>query len=352
MRRGIIVTLVVVTLVAGLGALHLTAQSATPRAPAATMQAPTPHRVVALGRLEPFSEVLRVNGPVGQDAARLAEVRVAEGEWVGRGDIVALLDTRGRMQAALAQAEATLDLRRAALARTRADLDSQERTLAATVEQQRAQRDRARWELERVHTLQRSGLYLETALIDKRLALESAEQVLGSARMTLDRNRVRDERGLRLEEAASLAEQNAAEAAAQRARADLAMVEIRAPIAGRILRRIGRNGEQISNEGIVEIGDTRVMVARVEVFEADIAEVRIGQGVVVTGRAFEGPANGRVERIGLKVNRQSVIGEDPATALDARVIEVMVLLDEAASARLAGFTGLQVRATFVAGEGS
>jgi HlyD family secretion protein len=351
MRGSVIVTLVTFTLVAGFGALQLTAQSATTGAPVVASP-PAPHRTVALGRLEPISEVLRVSGPAGQDAARLAEVRVAEGDWVERGQIVALLDTRGRLLAALAQAEATLDLRRAVLARTRADLESQERTLAASVEQQQAQRDSARWELERLQTLQRSGLYRETALIDRRLALESAEQVLAGARLALQRNRVRDERGLRLEEASAVAEQNAAEAAVRRARADLAMAEILAPISGRVLRRIGRNGEQISSDGIVEIGDTRVMVARVEVFEADVDDVVLGQAVTITGRAFSGAANGRVERIGLKVNRQSVIGEDPATALDARVVEVMVRLDEAWSARVSGFTGLQVRATFAAREGS
>lgn len=338
--------------VAALGIAHISAQPAPQRTPSPTAVAVASPRVVALGRLEPVSEVVRVGGPAGQDAARLVEVRVKEGDWVERGDIVAVLDTRERMRAALGQAEATLELRRAALARARADLDNQEQTLLAALEQQRAQRDRARWDLERLRRLQQSGLYQETALIDRQLALTSAERVLASAQLALDRVRARDARGLRFEEASAIAEVGTAEAALERARVDLSMVEIKAPIAGRVLRRLGRGGEQISNEGILELGDTRVMMARLEVFESDIASVGIGQTVQIVSRAFEGAVTGQVERVGLKVNRQSVVGEDPASALDARVVEVVARLDDAASARLAGFTGLQVRATFVPRAGS
>lgn len=58
------------------------------------------------------------------------------------------------------------------------------------------------------------------------------------------------------------------------------------------------------------------------------------------------PATGVVERVGLKVKRQSVINNDPATDTDARVIEVRVALDAASSVRVSNLTRLQVRAHF------
>jgi HlyD family secretion protein len=333
----------------GVGAYHLSRMRAPDMASAAVAQtqaAPQPRRIVALGRIEPSSEVIRIAAPAGQDAGRIAEIRVVEGQWVERDEIIAVLDTRTRLAAALEQARATLELRQAALAKTIADLESQEKTLAAAMEQQEAQRDRAKWEFERLQQLQRSGIYRDTALIDRRLALEGAEQALTTARLTLERNRRRDASGQRIDEASARAEVTAAEAALTKARADFAFSEIRSPIAGRVLRRMGRAGEQIGQDGLAEIADTRVMFVRAEVFESDLRGVAVDGGVSVTSRALAEPVHGTVSRIGLKVARQSMIGEDPAANLDARVIEVMIRLDEAGSRRTEALTGLQVRALF------
>jgi HlyD family secretion protein len=352
--RTIAATALVVAALAA-GALQVsrqrTADLAAPTAAKADVT-PQPRRIVGLGRIEPASEVMRIAGPAGQDAGRIAELRIAEGQWVEQGEVIAVLDTRARLQAASDQAEATLALRQAALAKTIADLDSQEKTLAAAMEQQEAQRDRAKWEFDRLKQLQQSGIYRDTALIDKRLALEGAEHGLASAKLVLERNRRRDAAGLRIDEATARAEVTAAEAAVAKAKADLAFSEIRSPIAGRVLRRMGRAGEQIGQEGLAEIADTRVMFVRAEVFESDLRLVAVSANATITSRALAEPVRGTVERIGLKVSRQTMIGEDPATSLDARVIEVMIRLDEEGSRRTAGLTGLQVRAAFDPGAGS
>jgi HlyD family secretion protein len=51
---------------------------------------------------------------------------------------------------------------------------------------------------------------------------------------------------------------------------------------------------------------------------------------------------GRVARIGTIVGRQSVTADDPAANTDARVVSVIVELDQASSARAAMFAGLEV----------
>jgi HlyD family secretion protein len=314
--------------------------------------AAAPARIVALGRIEPESELMRIAAPAAQDGGRLAEIRISEGDWVEAGAVIAILDTRPRLTAALEQARATLSLRRASLAKTIADLDSQEKTLTAALEQQEAQRDRAKWDFDRLQQLQKSGLYRDTALIDKRLALDGANHALDSARLLLERNHRRDAMGNRIDEASARAEVAAAEAAISKAQADLAFSEVRSPIAGRVLRRMGRLGEQIGQDGFAEIADTRVMMVRAEVFESDLRHIQVGGIATIASRALDRPLSGTVERIGLKVNRQTIIGEDPAAALDARVIEVLIRLDAESSRRAERLTGLQVRATFQALAGS
>ena len=110
---------------------------------------------------------------------------------------------------------------------------------------------------------------------------------------------------------------------------------------------MARVGEQIGQEGLVEIADTRVMFVRAEAFESDLRAITLGQSVRLSSRALDAPLLGKVARIGLKVNRQTVIGDDPATSLDARVVEILIEVDAEGSRRLSGLTGLQIRASFV-----
>lgn len=320
--------------------------AAEPKAP------PAAPRVMSLGRIEPVSEVVRIAAPTAQDSGRIAEIRVAEGEWVQKGQVIATLDSRARLEAALEQADATLVLREANLAKTIADIESQEKTLAAAFKLQESQRDRAKWDHDRLEHLQKTGLYRDTALIDKRLALDGANQSLESARVQLERNQRLDAMGQRIDEASARAEVAAARAALLRAQADLEFSTLRSPIDGRVLRRLGRVGEQIGQDGLMEIADTRVMMVRSEVFETDLRRVSIGAPVSISSRALSEHLTGVVDRIGLKVNRQTIIGEDPATSLDARVIEVMIRLDGPSSQRASSLTELQVRVSFSSEVGS
>lgn len=337
-----------VTCIAAVGVAAMATRAGTTAAPRAEAGVVALARPMALGRIEPASELIRVAGPSGQDAGRLVTVLVREGEWVAKDAVLAELDTRRRLLASVEQARSNLTQRRATLARTAADLDNQEKTLASAMEQQAAQTDRARWDLDRTEQLQRSGLYRDAALIDKRLALAASERALESTRLALDRNRARDTDGIRLDEAGARADVAAAEAAVLKAEADLEFSVIRSPIEGRVVRRLGRAGEAPGQDGVFEIADTRVMYVRAEIFESDLRHVRIGAAVVIRSRALDAPLHGRVERIVGKVSRQSIVGEDPAAALDARVVETLVRLDQSSSELTKGMIGLQVVAMFEA----
>jgi HlyD family secretion protein len=299
--------------------------------------------IVALGRIEPASRVLRLAAPTGNDAGRIAELAIVEGQQVARGQVLATLDTEPRLAAALAEAEANASLKKAQLAQKLAELDNSEKSLTASVEQQAAERDRAQWELDRYDHLKKVGMYTDPALIDKRLALLSANRRLDASKLALERIQVRDASGLRLEEAVAYAELTAALATVDRARADHVQSRLRAPIGGTILRLHARLGQQLGSEGLAEMGDVSTMMVRTEVFEADIAGVVVGQPAAITSRSFDGTLHGTVDRVGKAVGTQSIIREDPAAVLDSRVVEVFLRLDAASSTRVAALTNLQVR---------
>ncbi len=67
-----------------------------------------------------------------------------------------------------------------------------------------------------------------------------------------------------------------------------------------------------------------------------------GQAVTLSSPALTDPLTGSVSRVGLEVERQSVIASDPAANTDARIVRVTVQLDPASSARAAALTGLEV----------
>jgi HlyD family secretion protein len=244
---------------------------------------------------------------------------------------------------ALAQAEANVAIKRAALERTIADLDHQERALASELAAQIGQRDRAKWEFERIDTLREAGHYTEPATRDKRMALDIAERQVDRIRHNLARAQVRTSSGVRVDEASARAELVGAKAGLAKAQADLDLAYIRAPGAGRVLKLNARVGERIGSNGFCEIGDTHALVVRAEVFESDALAVKTGAVAEATSRALPRALSGRIAKIGWRVGKQNLLTTDPAVSADARVVEVTIELDRSSTELVAGLTNLQVR---------
>jgi HlyD family secretion protein len=125
--------------------------------------------------------------------------------------------------------------------------------------------------------------------------------------------------------------------------------EVRVPVAGQILKINTRIGEQVNTaQGIVELAQTDRMYAVVEVPEIDISKIKIGQSAVITSEynSFSGELAGTVEAIGLQVGRkqsQEVIGTNPASDKEARIVAVKVRIEPADSSKVAKLTNIQVR---------
>lgn len=125
-----------------------------------------------------------------------------------------------------------------------------------------------------------------------------------------------------------------------RVRADLVRARITSPVPALVVDIHARPGERIGPEGLLELARIDRMYAIAEVYETDVGRVRVGQRARAHSPALAGPLTGRVEWIRPKVEKLDELGTDPAARKDARVVEVKVLLDDAAAA--APFTNLQV----------
>ncbi|MCU0542315.1 MAG: HlyD family efflux transporter periplasmic adaptor subunit [Oscillatoriaceae cyanobacterium Prado104] len=123
--RGLVGLLVLVTLLTtGVGFWQVSqvrkAQELKAAATANATPAATRNSVTALGRLTPQGEVIKLSAPSASEGARIEQLKVEEGDRVTQGQIVAILDTRDRLQAALLQAEKEVKVKQAELAKIQA----------------------------------------------------------------------------------------------------------------------------------------------------------------------------------------------------------------------------------------
>lgn len=281
--------------------------------------------VSALGRLEPAGNVVRVAPKSGNEGASVEALLVKEGEDAYAGKTIAILDSRDRRAAALAEAESQVKLAEAKLERVKsgakpADIRSQE-AAAALVDQQSkvALRD-----LNRTKQLARSDVVSDELLEQRqweydRLLLEH-ERLVSLVESTKE---VRE-----VDIAVAEQEIAVAKAALERARTELNASEVRAPISGRILKIHTRSGERIGDRGLLEMGAVTEMQAVAEVFEADIPLIQIGQTAEIVLDSSGIELSGRVAEIGHLVARKIVLTNDPVSDTDARVIEVRIDLAE------------------------
>jgi HlyD family secretion protein len=339
--------------------------------------------IVALGRLEPEGEVIKVSVSNAQDS-RVNQILVKEGDFVQANQVVAILQGIESRQADLKDALADVRLRQAELAKV-----EQGDVKNAEIAAQRA-------------VVIRLEAQLETETMQRKAAVASAEAVLREAQLTYQRRQSlftqgaisqadadtaqRDvataqanlaQRQAELQQTlktlkAEIAEERAelaellevlpldveiaqaqlekATIAVQQMKANLADAEVRVPIAGQILRINTRIGEQVNTtQGIVELAQTDRMFAIAEVSETDIGKVLPGQRATITSQygSFTGEIYGTVEQIGLQIGTKSfpekVVDNTLTKDNSERVVEVKVRIDFEDNPKIATLTNMQVQ---------
>ena len=300
-----------------------------------------PTDVVGLARVMPRGDVSIVAAPYGSGDARVAEILVAEGDWVEQGAVLTRLDNRAALESAVLTAEANLAVREATLMQTRAAVEASRDEAQATLDQAVANAAEATTTLARTEELFQRGVATQATLDTVRTAEAAARLAVARAEATLRRFAA-----LALDDQPDVivarSNVDAARAELARARLDIERSTVVAPIAGTILDIHATAGERPPAGGIMEMGDTRQMMAEVEIWQDRITRVAPDQPVELVSAVLARSLQGKVESIGLTVGRQGLISDDAAENKDARVIRVLVALDPESSAIAARFTNLEV----------
>ena len=334
--------------------------------------------VVALGRIEPLGKVISLSPPTSLEAVKVERLLVEEDEQVEVGQIIAILDGRQRLQAALDEATTGVEIaqarleqvkagakpssisaKEAAIANLKAELIGKLEVQQATIARLTAQLNNALSEQERYQMLYETGAVSASELDSKRLTTSTAQEQLNEAQATLKQTQNTLE--ARIQEAIAFlsetkevrdvdlqlarAELNQARSAVSKAQSDMELAYVRTPMAGQILAIHTRPGEAPRQKGIVEIGKTEQMIVVAEVDQNDIKQVEIGQQATVTSGIFEQKLKGKVHQISSQVGKNDILDTDPAADEDTRVVEVQILLEPQSSQKVTKLTNLEVDVT-------
>ncbi|MEP0799015.1 ABC exporter membrane fusion protein [Funiculus sociatus] len=344
--------------------------------PSTVISTPQIKTVTALGRLEPEGEAIALSAPTSAEGNRVDQLLVKEGDRVRKGQAIAVLNSRDRLQASVMQAQEQVRVAQAKLDQVRAgaktgeiqaqrsqiaqleaervgDLNAQ----AATVARLEAEVQNAQVEYQRYALLYQNGAVSASQRDSKRLTLTTAQKQLQEAQAA--RDRTQNSRQQQLNEARATLDRIAevrpvdvqvaqadvrqALAAVEQAKANLEQASVRSPQDGQILKIYTRPGELISNDGIAEIGRTQQMFAIAEVYQSDIKKIRPGQTAQVSSDSIDSELIGTVEQIGYKVLRQDIVNSDPSANIDGRIVEVKIRLDADSSGKAARLTNQQVK---------
>lgn len=296
--------------------------------------------VVALGRIIPVGDVSSVATPSGAGDARIAEIRVAIGDVVETGDVLAVLDNLAQLKSMAASASATLRVREANVAQTRASIAASRAEALASLERAQATLKAARSDLTRATSLFERGV--STRAVFDQIVARASEAQRDEERSIATLSRY--ETGSQIVQAdIAVAEANleAAKADLIRVEQDLERAYVRAPDNGTVLDIKVRVGERPPSGGMIDLGDTSQMTVQAEVYQTMIGRVTIGDPVTVSADALDHDLAGIVSAIGLEIGRQSITSSDPAANTDARVVDVIVTLDAVSSERARAFTNLE-----------
>jgi HlyD family secretion protein len=315
------------------------------------------------------ADIIKAEEQVKIARANLAKVKAG----AKSGEISAQKATISRQQDQLQGDKAA---QKEIINRLKAQLQGDIAVQQATIATAEAEFRNAETEYKRYKMLNENGAISRSNFDTKRLAMETARQKKEETKTILQRidatgkkqiseaeivlNRISATGNNQISEAkatlnkiaevrpvdvqAADAEVTNAIAAVNQAKEKLEQAYVRSPQDGEVLEVYTRPGEVVSENGIVEIGQTSQMYAVAEVYQSDISKVRPGQEVTVTSDSLPNKLHGNVDWISSKVRRQDVINTDPSENIDSKIVEVYIKLNQTSSNVASKFTNLQIEA--------
>ena len=253
--------------------------------------------VAALGQLSPSGEIRQLAAPISQfgSSPRIKELLVKEGDFVKKGDVLAIFENREKLIA---------------------DLSRINYLLGTTNEEISLKKD----QIKRYELALSQDVYSVVQLSQRK------DELLKLQKQKI--NYTGDKKNIEI---------------------DLFNSKLRSPIDGFILGINTRVGERPKNNGILDIGSSQKMEALIEVYESDIDRVSISQNVELTSEngGFKKTLKGQVIRISPQVKQRKVLSTDPTGDADSRIVEVLVKLDKESIDIVQNYAGMKVIAKFI-----
>ena len=263
----------------------------------ATDSIPSITAVAALGQLSPSGEIRQLAAPITQfgSSPRIVEILVKEGDFVKKGDILAIFENREKL---------IVDLERN---------DNLVKTINDEIALKKDQ-------IKRYELALSKDAYSFVQLSQRK------DELLKLQKQKI--NLIGDKKNIEI---------------------DLFNSKLRSPIDGFILEINTRVGERPKSEGIMDIGSSQEMEALIEVYESDIDRVFISQNVELISEngGFKETLKGKVIRISPQVKQRKVLSTDPTGDADSRIIEVLVKLDKESIDLVQNYAGMKVIARFI-----
>ena len=253
--------------------------------------------VAALGQLSPAGEIRQLAAPTSQfgSSPRIVEMLVNEGDFVEKGDVLAIFENREKLIS---------------------DLERNENLIKIIDDEISLKKDQ----------IQRYELALSKDAYSFVQFSQKQDELL-----KLQKQKIKltgDQKNIKI---------------------DLFNSKLRSPIDGFILEIKTRVGERPKNEGVLDIGSSQKMEALIEVYESDIDRVFISQNVELSSEngGFKKNLKGKVIRISPQVKQRKVLSTDPTGDADSRIIEVLVKLDQDSIDTVQNYAGMKVIAKFI-----
>ena len=253
--------------------------------------------VAALGKLSPAGDIRQLAAPISQfgGSPRITEILVTEGDFVKKGDVLAVFENREKLIADLEKKNELIN------------------TIELEIKLKKEQ-------------IKRFELALEKEAYSFVKLSQRKDELLKLQKQKI--NNIGDKKNIEI---------------------DLFNSNLRSPIDGFILAINTRAGERPKNEGILDIGSSQNMEALIEVYESDINRVFLSQKVELTSEngGFNTKLKGNVIRISPQVKQRKVLSTDPTGDADSRIIEVLVKLDKQSINLVQNYAGMKVIAKFL-----
>ena len=333
-----------------------------------------PRTVAGLGRIEPKDGILSLGIPTPD---RIASLKVKEGDPVKKDATLAVLDSAVQRKQELNLAQIQYEQARHRLDAVKAsgeasirveELHSQQveqlepielKSLEAKIKLLEQQREQAQKDYARYQNLRGDNIISDQDREKQRLALNQVETELRAAELQRDKLVQTSKLNRKLAQAQLEAAREQLKRGESEISLDLLDQQIKqaeqrlkdarivAPSDGTILRIMLREGELVHGQPILQMANTDKMIVIAEIVDTDIPHVHVGQKAKISRlrMSFQGEEEltGKVTSIGVSVGRPRVFDVDPRAAMDNRIVEVKIELDQ--SKPVADLIGLQVKVT-------